>query len=399
MLMLFILFYSLMGISFFIVLIKNKLNTLFYLPVFWIIEEMLSTYFYRFDSNGTINALTFLFILYALFKFGLFKIMFWNVFLLLFLFISVIKTPFADDYLSFGNRYINLLNIYMILPISYYTFKNMNDYKKIKNVFNVIIILVVLYLVISSLLKVGPNMYETGIVYGLNWGQFYGPAIIASIVFVSNRGIKSLSIRNLILYALILLIFLTMRRTAILIIVLFVSFYYLFKFERKISIYLMFFVSIASLAASTLYLNANISKSSRADKFTKDYDITEEGRYNDIYGVLTIMKSENAILSGYELFNDAGNYGSKRSSRPIHVDIMRLFYGIGLVGVLPLIIFILTIGFKVFMIKNREVKAMGVALIAVFVLTLFTGGTFYISYSGVVFINLGMVLKLSKIKI
>ena len=73
MIIVFYILYSSVILSFFYLLYKYKIKTLYFLPLFWMISEMLSTYFYAYDSNATINILTFIYISYSIFKIG-FKI-------------------------------------------------------------------------------------------------------------------------------------------------------------------------------------------------------------------------------------------------------------------------------------------------------------------------------------
>lgn len=397
MIIVFYILYSSVILSFFYLLYKYKIKTLYFLPLFWMISEMLSTYFYAYDSNATINILTFIYISYSIFKIG-FKILFFNIFLLLFLLIAFIKTPFNIDYLSFSNRYMNLFNIYMILPISYYSLTSFNDIKKINKILQITLLITILYIIISSLLKSGPNMYETGIIYGLNWSQFYGPALMSVILLVIDKSNNKFSLNKILSFVMIIITIFTFRRTAILIIILFFFTYSFLTLKGKNIMYLLIAIILLSVSYYSITKLPSLKNSDRLNVFSSKYNIEEEGRYYDIFGVYDIMKKDNATLYGYELFNEYGNYGMKRDTRPIHVDIMRIFFGIGFIGIIPLIFCIGKITYIIIKFQlNKNIKSIGLALIVVFILTLFTGGTLYISYSGLVFIYMGGVLKLINI--
>lgn len=390
----FIFIYSIFIFSFLRNLKKYGLRFIYIIPFYWIIEELLSTYFYIYDSSATISILTLCFIIYAVFKIGLINVFKANVFVFIFLLIAFINTPFSQGILSFTNRYLNLFNIYMILPISILIAQQEQDLALFKKTIKKTLVITIIYLIISSFFKLGPNMYDTGLIYGLRWSQFYGPAIAAVFLFTvlgikQQRNIMKIEWSALIISIMMIIIsMLTLRRTAILIILLFLFTYYLFTINRKniLAFLLISLVLFVSFMALEDFVSSN--RSDRGMVLSKDYDITREGRYFDIFGVIEQMKDEDKLIKGYELFNEYGNYGAKRDTRPIHVDIMRIFFGVGIIGIIPLILILVKILLSIIKTKkySNESFAVGLAAFLVFLLTLFTGGTLYISYSGLVFI-------------
>ena len=184
------------------------------------------------------------------------------------------------------------------------------------------------------------------------------------------------------------------RRTALIIIVIGFSYYLYFSILKQ-KFRLVFFILISVsliIVLSFDQINEAIEQRGGIERVNVT-NIGNERRTLEMGLVINRISTESGeLLFGTgNLFNDRGDYGSDgRSSRRIHGDIPALLYGVGLIGTLSVIIFIGIIIFRLLITSVPfHFKYFKYTIITVFILTLFTGGIYYLTYSSFIMFTCG----------
>lgn len=168
--------------------------------------------------------------------------------------------------------------------------------------------------------------------------KLYAPAFMVALTPIVLAEYRSKIYKvgiSLLSLACVLVLILTLRRTAIFIMVAFGSLYWLMIRDYKM---LWRVALIMSVALVFVYddLSSLLTErlESREYLISEQYSISDEGRFQEFGGVMDTLASKNSInnyLFGYEPFNTSGAYGIY-STRPIHVDYTYFFFSTGLVG-------------------------------------------------------------------
>ena len=201
-----------------------------------------------------------------------------------------------------------------------------------------------LFVIISNLYGVGSHRY-TGEVTGtfqvaLGDAKLYVPALVIGLYprMTLMSLIRRSVIRDTLVLAVFLVLVISLRRTAIFI-VLALWIPYL---VRIISWKLILKPGIIIITAVLLYSTPTLTEifnrrlESRA-YLVENYSLVEEGRYQEISSVLsTFAQSSNPFVSiiGAGDFETAGKYGFRDPSRPIHQDYVYLYFSFGITGLL-----------------------------------------------------------------
>jgi len=389
------------------VLFRKGTGVFFILPIVFIIFEVLKNIFIAFSLeygfNGIQNITVFLIVGYLLLRLHKRKDFFKEMSLVLvFLFYSYARIPFGDDLVSLITKSLGLTSGLLLIPISALIVKEESSFYKLNNSLISSLIIYVTYLVTASIFKFGPNHYDTDIIYGLRFEQYYlgSIAIVMMPVILNCNKWRKKTLIFLSIITFIILV-LTLRRTAVIIVILGLVVYFTFLPQKRKRISnILGFVSII-LIVGTIFFNSSISDY-RSTQYSRDYEIEEEGRYIEMDLVLQTLTSPNnnmLIFGSGKFFNDKGEYGFRNDERPIHGAISKILFGAGLVGVgLFLLIFIRKVlkAYKFRIISHQtnysKYRALLISLIAVFLAVTFTGGLGVgtgVAFTGTIYIYIG----------
>lgn len=393
---------------------KYGTRSIVYLPVFFITYEILKNIFIEFGIetgfNGFQNLNTFLFIIPHLKK--IFRSGTLGILVLIFLIYYITRIPYAQDVISLSTQTLGLFNIYILLLIGYSfnIIKHHQVFQKLNSSFYILLIIYCVYLIIASLLSFGPNHYNTGLIYGLRFEQYYSASFVIVLYPLLREYLSANKVLIFQIFILIgvMLIVLTLRRTSIIIVImgifLFPLFYdlnYMLKFLKKYTTLIVVFLSLFFITIS-LYTDIY---SIRSDEFSTSYDIESEGRFIEFNLVSFTLEKEDSWLWGIRQFlNEEGNYNFPNDERALHGTLSKLLLGGGLIGVSLYYMIFIYIGLSVILNNNyrkRPYRAMILTLLVIYLVVALTGaigvGT-GVSFTGSIFLYIGFLFNIIKNK-
>jgi O-antigen ligase len=270
---------------------------------------------------------------------------------LIFLAYIFTRIDFFSDFFSLSTRYLNFFLILLIFPLASSLVYRRDQIILFLNVLYNSSIVFVVYVLICSLLKIGPNMYGTGLIYGFQFEQWYfGSILVVCYPLFRRYKIRSLTNLNIVTIILILILILTLRRLTLVIIFSGLFGYFLYNFKYKFNFRLLLLTLACSLVGVALVFFTDFYKY-RESRFSDDYDVENEGRYVEWFLANDAISSNgnNPMFGTANLFNEVGNYGFKKEERNMHSTYARILYGSGYLG---LSIFFSIILFYVFSVLN-----------------------------------------------
>ena len=211
-----------------------------------------------------------------------------------------------------------------------------------------------------------------------------------------------------------IIVLLSMRRTAIIMIVIAFFIYAIMGKKKnllKYSLYLcLIFVSAYPLYSGPLFSVLD----ARSDRFQRESianEVESESRYREILSVTYLIFSFHDYyysFFGTEFLNSIGTYSSALYNMPsyriLHTDYAVILHGAGLFGILIYVIIILTLLKKTFIcIKvlgyQHDLSITLVILMSSLLVTFLSGGLINISYRITLFILIGGTMGLLSTKI
>lgn len=295
------------------------------------------------------------------------------------------RIDYSISFVNFVTRHGSVTLVLLMMSIGAYSARNildLNDFKKMilfqLRVFSIVS-------VVASILKLGPNMYNTGIYYGFQHAQINGVAVSLGLLpLMLNRKLMQLSRRELLeaVFAGLLLV-ISFRRTPVIIIAVGVMFSLIFSTQIRQK-----FISIlAVIVVVTTVVFISSSVGERRSKFDIQVDYQREGRYLEAVNVYEILSADHQLLMGNgTTFHNRGMYGFRQEDRPLHVPIIQILFGAGFLGAgLFLIIGTQPALRSVRLVKTHTVElrfsAILMYLFSVFIIMSFVGGLRYYAYA------------------
>lgn len=281
----------------------------------------------------------------------LFMILFYSLFFLL----------FSSDLNKSFIEFTKFASTILFLPVAYYL---INTREKLIEFLNSVYILLPLYtffVVVSNFYDIGSIRYsnEDTQVFRVALGdaKLYAPAILVGMlpILIKNNFITKKKFYSLIGIMNFFLLLLTIRRTAIFIIIFIPLAYYFISGNMRLIFRFMLAMVLLVLVSYPLFETQLNERLSERDYLLEDsYSYKSEGRYLELGAVLkTFYESDSVFtyLFGQEAFNTIGNYGFYNRDRPIHSDYIYILFSLGIIGFL----LYLSIFVKIF-IKLKSIK-------------------------------------------
>ena len=264
------------------------------------------------------------------------------------LFITIIYSSFllffSSEIYSSVIEFSKYATTLLFLPVAYYLINSKEKLKEFINSVYIILPLYTLFVLISNLYKVGSIRYsnENAEVFRVALGdaKLYAPAILVGMlpILIKNNLIVRKKIYALFGLINFLLLILTMRRTAVFIIIFIPLFYYVLSGNIKTIVTTSVGVGLFLLISFPLIQDQFNDRLSERNYLTEsDYSYEKEGRYLELGLVLnTFYNSDNIFnyLFGVEAFYTLGNYGFISKDRPIHSDYTYILFSTGIIGLI-----------------------------------------------------------------
>lgn len=249
---------------------------------------------------------------------------------------------FSSDIYSSIIEFVKFSSTLLFLPVSFYLINSKEKFINFVNGVYPILILYVGFVIISNIYDVGSNRYsnEGKEIFRVALGdaKLYAPAFLVGMlpILIKNNIIKRKKLYTVIGFINLLLLILTIRRTAIFIIIFIPFFYYLITGNIKTVITSIFGVCLFLILTFPIIKDQFNSRLSERYYLTEnDYSYKKEGRFLELLSVMNLFyKSNNGLyyLFGKDAYNTAGNYGFYDKERPIHSDYTYVFFCAGFVG-------------------------------------------------------------------
>jgi len=329
-----------------------------------------------------------------------------EAFVLIFFYLSVLLFFSSDIEISI-QKYIKYLSGIIMFPVFYLITSNLKDLIKVKRSFLIVLFLFVINFVFADLFNLGKGIYSDG-QDNFNSGNLEGSSLyIGSLLLITAPLFYSFlkSYRSRIFYiilniSVVIILILSMRRTAIFI-VLIAYFFITFFYRTKSSLY-KYGIVILTLTAITVSFNFDkIQKriELRSDRF-EEGSLEKEGRYQEtilIFSNIFSFEDNSYSFFGRELFNSAGNYGYPDPKRLIHADYNIIISGSGLIGLYLYFLF----NYKILLsfIRIRSIKGKSslyylfwvtsIVLLITSIAASFSSGLFAITYRSTLYGLLG----------
>ena len=270
-----------------------------------------------------------------------------------------------------------------------------------------------IYIIIVNVLGIGIALYKGGLILGFySLNGLYIPCFGVIVTIFNLKSIKSKWIRILSVtftISTVIILLLLLKRTLLIIIL--CSF--LFYFFKKISLIrcVRFSIFIVILLVVISNFSSILSKSfeSRANRFSKDYDVKEEGRFRENEMIYKIVQNDpfKLIFGSGEVFNDRKYFAKHYDiERDAHNSFIRIFWNGGFVGLIIFLSFyyhqfrILYLNFyKARNNKNQYLINLfyfGCVFIILRFLNDFSSGITYLGYNAFSYLIIGGMFRIGK---
>ena len=343
----------------------------------------------------------------------------WRVnkaFILIFIYCLTLLFFSSDLELSF-QKYIKYLSGIIMFPIFYLQVSNIKDLIKVKISFLIILFIFVINFIFADLFNLGRGIYSDG-QDNFNSGNLEGSSLyIGSLVLISAPLFYTFlkSYRSRIFYiilniSVVLILLLSMRRTALLMVV--IAYVFIAFFYRTKSALYKYGLVILTLIVITVSVNFDKVQNRielRSDRF-EEGSIEKEGRYLEtilIFANIFSFEDMSYSFFGRELFNSAGNYDYPDPKRLIHADYNIIISGSGLIGLF--LYFLFNYQILLIFIRSRSISGKsslyylfwvtGFALLIASIAVSFSSGLFAITYRSTLYALLGTFIAVLNKKI
>ncbi len=252
-----------------------------------------------------------------------------------FLLLSLLTSDVAYTF----SIYLKYFMATMMFPIGYYYFNSLNKYKKLLNSLGWTLGLYGFFLIIANIFGLGTSDYLEG---SVNFGAGRVNATKAMMILlfpvfllIRNEETKSKRIIFIAIFIIgIVFVFLGIKRSALLgVIVGFPLYYLLTPYKGKLIIYIFSLIVVLALM-SPLFLDDAIMRfqaRQEAGRFDLEQVEDEEARYIEIIKVKDAFINGDIIfkLFGKEFFNSPEFFNTRRM---LHTDYATMLQGSGILG-------------------------------------------------------------------
>lgn len=322
------------------------------------------------------------------------------------------RMSFADDTVNAISRYGSLVYVLILVPISM-KFISPERFKKLINILYNYLIFYLIGTIILSTLKIGPNMYNTGIIYGLKDDQLNAPVFALITIWFFKKHLKKTNYLRIITFISILIFLFTFKRTPIIMLGIGLLFLIL-NFKNYFTRLSLIAAVVAVFSIQFFFLRSQ--QVQKRDKYSTSIDIDNEGRFIEMLNVNDIIKKDNNLFyfGNGKLFFTRGEYElDKFQDRPMHSFYGEILLGAGYIGLIMFLIFIASILFSSFSLHYSKKKYLldnpnsftkskqppdnvylyfSLCSVIILLFTLFVGSIRYIGYNALFFFILGSTL-------
>jgi hypothetical protein len=390
--------------------IENRVLNIANIPVVLIIFDVLRGFM---GGIGTIE--TIVMMLYCLY-FVLFvkKTLMANIWITIFLLyaftLALFSTNSVRTYQNFSWVFISM----MMYSIAFNHVRTLDDLKQINKSILIVIWIFVINGIVTSQLGIGTNPYGGSFVMGaFAYTTLYSGSIALLLLPLIIFDLKKnyLRIITLVVSAILYgLLFLSLRRTAIIIPVVGYLIYFVYSSYKRVIIAGLLTAAVIMIVSYPLYERILMSQiNARGNVFSETYDPTEEGRFLEGRFVMDERLRDDVpfhlTLFGEEVFNEYGKYNDGYfGERQIHVDYYKIIFTLGLTGMILYLLIFWDIGFKFYRFKMAlpsdtylsELKGIFITLFLVSFMVSFMGGMLSVTFRSMIFIYLGAILGVFK---
>lgn len=396
--------------------VKKRTEFIFFLPIFNVIADTSYAYFIGFSLPTILRALVLT--IFLLFSYPHFKIKSIAIpFYVFFIYVGIMTCLSEEIAYSVKGVYQVLLSMSLFM-VGYGIIINLNRYERLLRSLTWIVIFSVVVTLMGYLFGIGKELeYTARDSFGndednvglLGSGGLYTPGVILAltpILFRLNLKIVYKRVLYFSLFLLYVLILLNVRRTAILIPVIgSLGFLFYASYRRKVLTY-----------ASVLVVLMLISFPFYAGYLIKRFEIREaQGRFEEDF-----YKTEQRYIENIKMFEDISQFKEPAKiifglgnnifaehvqngvivRRMFHSDSAKLFYGVGLFGMMLYITIYIRLFYEISKIPVTrkiliELKAAALGLIFIQIFVSLNGSLNLITFRSVTFLLLGAVLGLS----
>lgn len=257
---------------------------------------------------------------------------------------TLLMIPLTSKPLASINMSMHVLLPMLGLMIGFNFFNTKSRILKLGKSIRAILILLIINFVVSNTLKLGQSTYTSGSSFLLgalhnHWGLYTYCILSFPLILKSDKNRRDRIISLVVLFFNVGLVFLSITRTAIFVMVLgsLIIFFFSYSFKNRMKV---FGFSILTLLAAYPFVDGIITErfEARERKF-RDGALEKEGRYIESIlvweKVLSFEEPEKSFF-GLEAFNSVGNYTSTYNpeidKRNLHIDYNLIVNTIGLVG-------------------------------------------------------------------
>ncbi len=385
---------------------------LLFIPIFIILIDILNYYFIP-EGVGEIFRAIVLYLVFLYFfvsKGGIVLDYAYKGFLFFFFFV------FFDALINSSNLFISIsgsLSIFISTSyylLSYSTFKHRTDISSFSIWFSVIPLLFFINLILFTTLGLGDPVYGSNTtirVGNLHHSRIYSGSLVILLSFVLMRYSKLKLLHSLLIYLLFVILLLSMRRTALLIIFLGLIIYLALYKKTNVLKYL-FLTFLFLILTFPFYKNQlNEVLEARGSRVSANEEaLEEETRYLEVIVVTNKIFSFTDFaysLFGTEFLNSIGTYSTPEIKMPndriLHTDYAVIIHGAGIIGFVLYIIFSLLLFnpmvkyIKYFGFKN-EITILTLMMFSTFLLVTISGSILNITFRTMYFIIMGALNRI-----
>ena len=333
------------------------------------------------------------------------------VLMMIYFFVTLVIQGFE---LAQYNFFIRVFDAKMLLPLGFVFASSYDHIRELNKRFLVMNILFVSSIIIFSILGVGNDQYgsESGFKTGnLMHSRIYVGSFLLLILPVIYSDFKSKFAQNASLIlgvATLIILILSVRRTAVAIVVIGAIVYIYYYRNHFSKIFLNgFLLFVLMFSTFPLYQDILIKQMSARSTVFNDRAVTEnlegEIRYAETIAVINerlLNPDLRVVLFGEHLFDSAGNYaGGIYKDRPLHLDTNVILHGAGVVGLLLLISFYGTLYASYYSLRIRIQQSEFRNLIATFLgmylshlFILLSGGMSSVTFNMITSLYMGSIL-------
>ncbi|MDD4374242.1 MAG: hypothetical protein PHG67_10020 [Bacteroidales bacterium] len=271
------------------------------------------------------------------------------------------------------------------------------------------IVIFALAMISSNIFKIGLDQYSAGFRTAFTFEKIFF-AVFALFMFPLYLKVNASHFNKFKIFFFVLaviLITLNMNRTSILLLILGSLIYIVFHLRRGKNLINIIIVLLLLGLGLFLIRESIIEKmDTRMRIIEKREGIQNEGRFMEFGYVIHESRKENTEFFGKQAFNSPGNYANGLfRDRPLHVDLMILYHGFGIVGLLLFLGFLIILLIDVLKFgkyRNRSALHNEVFFIALFFIvgrfaTLFSGGLLVMSFNSLIMIYIGIIASMQKL--